>query len=132
MIRGLGLILSAVLFASTALAQVTVKDKMQEIGGLFKTISQTMGDATQNAANAQNAQKLADAFVATSPLVPPSIAQMSGEEQKAAMAEYQDLLAEAASISLELKKAFETGAPVQQMVQALLAIRKEAHAQFLL
>ncbi|MBY0314662.1 MAG: RebB family R body protein [Bdellovibrionales bacterium] len=132
MIRGFGLVLSVVLFVSTAFAQVTVKDKMQEIGGLFKTISQTMGDATQNAVNAQNAQKLADAFVATSSLVPPSIAQMSGEEQKAAMAEYQDLLAEAASISLELKKAFETGAPVQQMVQALLAIRKEAHAQFML
>lgn len=128
----LSLILSVVFFASTSLAQVTVKDKMKEIGGLFKTISQTLGDATQNTANAENAQKLADAFIATSTLVPPSIEQMTGPEKESAMAEYRDLLAEAASISVELKKAFETGAPVQQMIQALLAIRKEAHAQFML
>lgn len=127
-----GLVYAVVLFSNTSLAQVTVKDKMQEIGGIFKTISQTMGDATQNAANAENAQKLADAFIATSPLVPPSIAQMTGEEQTAAMAEYQDLLAEAASISLDLKKAFETGAPVQDIIKALLDIRKKAHSQFML
>lgn len=111
----------------------TLKDNMQNLGKEMKAISLAKGDPSKNLDSTESSKRIIDLLIDSIVLMPPKVAALNEpDQQKAAMADYQKLMAHMISLAGALKEDFAlnqntaANATLTEMVKAI----QEAHKLF--
>jgi hypothetical protein len=93
------------LFANAA----SLSDNMKAIGKLYKGITKTASDASQNTANAAAAGQLVTLFKAALAGVPDAVSKLPAPSQASAIADYQRIIGLEIANATELQADFAAG-----------------------
>jgi hypothetical protein len=116
------------LFAHAA----TLEDNMKAIGKLYKGISKTASDASQNKANAAAAGQLVTLFNAALAGVPDAVSKLPASSQATALADYQRIIGLEIANATELQADFTAGnnAAAVGVITKMDSSKREGHTKY--
>ena len=119
-------------WSAMADAPPALKDNMNAIGKLVKSITLAVNDKTKNAASAAQAKQLEQLFTAVLAQEPDTIPQMPPEQQAPALAQYKTLIQQEITDCQRLETAFTTNdnASATTILQDMQNDKSTGHDKF--
>jgi|GEM_PF-3869612 len=113
-------------------ATPSLKENMKELGVLFREIGKTVADRTRNEANAKNAARMNEIFLAVKVQVPDSVASLPPSQRESALAEFRAMISEIAADALKLRDAFvaNDNRTAADIVNHMNLDKREGHDKF--